>query len=696
MRKSFKRSTMLVSLFVAFVMLLSAIPVSFAASTTASSINKKVYVTKASYVQLTDASLVPSANGATASFTFEFYNGDSTAINLVDYWARLKSKSGTKYTLTLLDKANKKTISPKSSTTLTFYSAVGSKVTLDQLILNFVKFDFSVSGYEKTIGSFTFPSGYSNDVKLGGYKTVKVSSSNVNMRVDQNTVSKTTDYYNVNLSFVARNTSQFGVAIPEYNYYLKTSSGLYKLKLKNTSDSNLTLEPAVLNSIRLTGSIPNTVATSGWKLVITQKVGSADSSQVELPVASFMVPFTLDTTPGTAKQTFTDEKGTYEVELQSVQRLPWGNDDNVLAKLSIKNKESVYLPLPDLTGTIVLDENITINGQTVKNTGDIGLAPGASTTVCYFVKLPFAYIWNNFELKLNEKSGTEDVQVAEVTKSAITGIYSVDAGNVYTQKSIGSEMSVKVTDTRTYQGDTTDTYAVFMDVTNNQTRSKVMPQWTGYFKSAAGNYYDATILKTATSVTPGNKEQIIVYTQLPSNVSRDGLQLLLGEAIDANGLIKGITGTPTGYIRGVLFGLPAEKTDLTNNHEIKVGPYSIDFNYFNVFADGENLEFDLGSKVQRDYSYDGFTQSKLTMELEYEPASDVLWSQEINLEGKSENSLTWKVGDNYSSFSKKMEDNLYWSTYTLNVYETVNGSKKKLFSKDIKFSSLINWLDGEH
>ncbi|WP_127499062.1 hypothetical protein [Paenibacillus glycanilyticus] len=693
MRKSFKRSTMLVSLFVAFVVLLSAIPVSFAASS--SFVNKKVYVTKASFVQLTDASIVPSANGATASFTFEFYNGDSSAINLVDYWARLKSTSGTKYTLTLLDKASKKTISPKASTTLTFYSAVGSKVTLDQLILNFVKFDFSVSGYEKTIGSFTFPTGYNNDIKLGGYKTVKISSSNVNMRIDQNTVSKTKDNYNINLSFVARNTSQFGVAIPEFNYYLKTSSGLYKLKLKNTSDSNLTLEPAVLNSIRLIGSIPNTVSTSGWKLIITQKLGT-DSSQVELPVASFMVPFSLDTKPGTAKQTFTDEKGTYEVELQSVQRMPWGNDDNVIAKLLIKNKESVYLPLPELTGTMLLDENITINGQTVKNAGDIGLAPGASTTVTFIGKLPYGYNWKKFELQLDEKSGTDNVQVAEVTKSAITDIYSIEAGKVYTQKSIGSEMSVKVTDVRTYKGDTSDTYAVFMDVTNNQSRSKVMPQWTGYFKSTAGNYYDATIQKTATPITPGNKEQLIVYTQLPSNVSRDGLQLLLGEAIDTNGLIKGTTGTPTGYIRGVLFGLPTENTELSNNHALKVGPYNIDFNYFNVYANADTLEFDIGSKVQRDYSYDGFTQSKLTMELEYEPSGDVLWTQSINLEGKSENSLTWKLGDNYNSFNKQVAENKYWDKYTLNVYETVNGSKKKLFSKDISFSSLINWLDGEH
>jgi hypothetical protein len=694
MRKSFKRSTMLVSLFVAFVMLLSAIPVSFAATTTASSVNKKVYISGNSYVQLTDASLIPSVNGATASFTFEFYNGSSSPINLVDYWARLKTKSGTKYTLTLLDKASKKTVSPKSSTMLTFYSAVGSTVTMDQLILNFVKFDFSVSGYEKTIGQFTFPAGYTNDVKAGGYRAIKIGGSSVNMRVDKTTVGKTVDNYSVNLTYVARNTSQFGINLPEYNYYIKTSVGLYKLSLKDTTVQNLLLAPSVLNTIELTGSIPNTVSTSGWKFIVTQKVTATDNTQVELPVVSFVTPVSVgNTSTGTAKQSFTDDNGTYNVELQSVQRMPWNNDDNVVAKLAVKNSSSTYLPLPDLTGTMVLDDSIKLTSQTVENAGDISIAPGATTTITFIGKLQTGYNWKKFELQLNEKSGNDTVGVAMVTKSDVTPIYSVSAGSVYTQKSIGSEMSVKVTDVRTYTGDTNDLYAVYLDVTNNQSRSKTMPQWTGYFKSANGNYYDVTFVKTATTITPGHKEQVIAYTKLPSNVSRDGLQLLMGEAIDTTGLLKGATGTPTGYIRGVLFGLPSEAT--TNSYKgIKIGPYTVDLNQFSVFVQNElNVVINMASTVNRDYNYDGFTQSKLQFEMVYEPTGDVLWTQNVNLESQGDNGLQWKVGNNMNGITQVQDENKYWSIYTLNVYEVFNGNKKKLFSKDVKFAPSYNWLD---
>ncbi|MBD2868394.1 hypothetical protein [Paenibacillus arenilitoris] len=693
MTTNFKKRTVLLSLFIAVFVLMSSIPLSFAASDP--SVNKKVYLTKASYVQLTDANLIPSTKGATASFTFTIYNGDSSSINLVDYWARLKSKGGTSYSLTLLDKDNKKSISPKSSVSLTYYSEVNASVTLDQLVLSFIKFDFSVPGYERTVGQFTFPAGYSNQVKAGGYKGVKVNNSNVNVRIDQVNVTKSGDDYSINMSYVARNTNKIGVALPEYSYYMQTSKGLFQLKVKNTADQNLTLEPTVLNSIRLYGTIPATVPTTGWKLIITQKAGSSETVQVELPVVIFEVPVKISNTTSSRK-TFTDENGTYEVNLQSVQRFPWNNDDNIVAKLLVTNKESVYLPLPELSGTMIVDGNINLTSQTIKNNGDIGLAPGGSTTITFVGKLPYEYQWNKFELELNETVGEDKVQVAEVTKSDVTAIYSVSFNNVYTQKSNGSQMSVTVTDVRTYSGDTNEIYAVFMDVTNNQTRSNMLPLFAGYFKTEDGNYYEATVVKSAEAISPTNKDQIIAYTELPPNVSNEGLQLILGEAFDDTGLVKESTAKPTGYIRAVQFGLPVENQDTLRYDQIKVGPYQVSLNHFNVFAYEDSLEIDLGGVVNRDYGYDGFSQSKLLFELEYEPSNEVIWSQVVDMEGKSEGSIQWQTGENYNSISKPMEQNKYWSSYTLNVYETFNGNKKKLFSKDIKFSSTINWLDGNH
>lgn len=688
-----RKPSFIISLLVVLSLLLSTVPISRA--TAAAAVNKKINLSSASYVQLTDANLIPSSKGATASFTLTVYNGDSTSINLIDYWARLKTKSGTNYILTLLDKDSKKKVSPKSTISLTYYSEVPASVTLDKLILNFIKFDFSVSGYEKLIGQFTFPANYSNVVKAGGFKGIQIKNTIINTRVEQTIVNKTAENYAVNLTYLARNTSKLGVALPDYVYYLKTSKGLFQLKLKNTTDQNKPLEPTVLNSIQLYGTVPITVPTTGWQLIISQKIGAAETEQIELPVASFEVPVKFSTTTS-SKKSFTDENGNYEVELQSVQRFPWNNDDNVIAKLIVKNKESVYLPLPDLSGTMVIDDKINIASQNIKNTGDIGLAPGASTTMTFVGKLPYEYEWKKFELELNKSVKEDKVLVAEVTKSVVTPIYSVPFGNVYTQTSTGSQMSVKVTDVKTYSGAANDIYAVYMDVTNNQTRSNLLPYFTGYFKSTSGNYYEAKVVKSSSAINPTNKDQIIVYTELPPNVNGEGLQLLLGEAFDDTGLLKVSTATPKGYIRAVTFALPEENKIITSYDKLKVGPYQIGLNYFNVFAFEDSLEVDLGGIVSRDYSYDGFSQSKLLFELEYEPTNDVIWSQIVDIGGKSEGSIQWKTGENYNSISKAMTRNQYWSTYTLNVYETLNGNKKKLFAKDVQFSSTTNWLDGNH
>lgn len=694
MQMRLRNLTMLVSLFLSLVVLISAVPITHAAATTPS-VNKKVYISKASYIQLTDANLIPSASGATASFTFTIYNGDSSAINMVDYWARLKTTGGTKYTLTLLDADKKKRVSPKSSTTLTYYSEVGAKITLDQLVISIIKFDFSVSGYEKTIAKYTFPKGYSNFIKAGGFKGVLINNSIVNTRIDQINVLKTDKNYNFNLTYVARNTSKFGVALPQYNYYVQTSKGLFKLSLRNKTDETLTLEPTVLNAIQLTGSIPIGVPATGWKLIITQNVG-AETSKAELPVVVFDIPIKITTTnTTTSKTTFTNNDGTYEIELKSVQRLPWNNDDNVIAELNVKNNGSVYLPLPDLTGLLVVDENIKLEGKAIRKTGDIGLAPGASTTISYVGAIPYNYTWKKFKLKLTEKAGELTTDIGELTNSTIASVPIIQTGNVFAQMNNGAPFNAQVTDVKTYTGLKTDVYAVYMDMTNKQNRAGALPMLSGYFKTTDGNLYEAKVVKSTSSIKSASKDQLIVWTELPANVDRTGIQLLLGEAFDDNGLIQG-TGTAKGYLRAAQFELPQEKMSSTSFKQLKIGPYTVDMTYFNVWMNGTRMDIDVGADVSKDYGYDGYSQSQFTFEIEHEDSKQILISQLIDLEGKAENSLIWEIGTNYDEINKELGDTLLWTEYNLNVYETLNGNRKKLASMPITFSPITNWLDGTH
>ncbi len=694
MQMGFRRVPILLSLILTLALLVSSIPVPKTVAA-AADVFKKVSITKASYIQLTDANLIPSASGATASFTFSIYNGDSSAINLVDYWARMKTTGGTKYTLSLLDADKKKKVLPKTTTTLTYYSEVGSKVTLDQLIVNFIKFDFSVSGYERTIGQFTFPKGYSNFVKSGGYKGVMANNSLVNIRVDQINVTKSAKNYNFNLTYVARNTGKFGVALPQYNYYAQTAKGLYKLSLRNKSDETLTLEPSVLNAVQLTGSIPLSVATTGWRLIVTNNVG-AETNKVELPVATFDIPFKVTTTTSTSTKTaFTNDNGTYEVELGAVQRLPWNNSDNVIAELVVRNNGSVYLPLPDLTGTLIVDDNIKLEGKAIKKVGDIGLAPGASTTISYVGSIPYNYTWKKFKISLSQKAGETVTEIGELTRSTIVPVKKVELGAVFVQQNNGAPYQALITDVKTYSGEKTDMYAVYVEMTNKQKRIASLPLLAGYFKTNDGNLYEAKFTRATNTIKSESKEQLIVWTELPQNVDRSDIQLLIGEAFDDNGLLQG-TATAKGFLRAAQFVLPEERATSTSFKDLKVGPYTVDMNYFNVWLNGSKLGIKIGADVKKDLNYDGYTQSKFIYELEYEATKQVIYSQVVDLEAKAENSLKWKLGVNYSDLSKEMGDTLLWENYQLNVYEEFNGNRKKLASMPITFSPVTNWLDGLH
>ncbi|OMF35851.1 hypothetical protein BK133_10405 [Paenibacillus sp. FSL H8-0548] len=694
MQMGFRRIPILLTFFLTLALLVSTVPVPKTVAA-AATVFKKVSITKASYIQLTDANLIPSASGATASFTFSIYNGDSSAINLVDYWVRLKTAGGTKYTLSLLDADKKKKVLPKTTTTLTYYSEVGSKVTLDQLVVNLIKFDFSVSGYEKTIGQFTFPKGYSNFVKSGGFKGVLANNSLVNIRIDQINVTKSAKNYNFNLTYVARNTGKFGVALPQYNYYAQTANGLYKLSLRNKSDETLTLEPSVLNAVQLTGSIPLSVATSGWKLIVTNNVG-AETNKVELPVVIFDIPFKVTTTTSTStKTTFTNDDGTYEVELSAVQRLPWNNDDNVIADLIVRNNGSVYLPLPDLTGLLIVDDNIKLEVKAIKKVGDIGLAPGASTTISYVGSIPYNYTWKKFKISLSQKAGETVTEIGELTRSTIVPVKKVELGAVFVQQNNGAPYNALVTDVKTYSGEKTDMYAVYIEMTNKQKRIGSLPLLAGYFKTSDGNLYEAKFTKATNAVKSESKDQLIVWTELPQNVERSGIQLLMGEAFDDKGLLQGAEAA-RGYLRAAQFVLPEEKMADTNFRGLKVGPYTINMNYFNVWLNGTRMDIKAGADVQKDINFDGYTQSQFSFEIEHEATNQVLISQVIDLEGKAENSLKWKAGANYSDLNKEMGETLFWNEYQLNIYESFNGNRKKLASMPITFSPVTNWLDGSH
>ncbi|GJM82965.1 hypothetical protein HMSSN139_54610 [Paenibacillus sp. HMSSN-139] len=53
-----------------------------------------VRLSSKSYVKLTDVNILTQDEGNILTYTLNFYNGDQKDIQLIDYWSKVKTKSG--------------------------------------------------------------------------------------------------------------------------------------------------------------------------------------------------------------------------------------------------------------------------------------------------------------------------------------------------------------------------------------------------------------------------------------------------------------------------------------------------------------------------------------------------------------------------------------------------------------------------
>ena len=129
--------------------ILPASPVAAAASPVTIS-NQIVKLGATSYLNIREAHFLMQEKGKVLAFSVAITNNGSSEINLIDYWLRVKTKSGKtfKSTITEGDKA-KTTVAPKTTQYITYYTVVDNQTTINDLSFEVVKWDFSQANYER-------------------------------------------------------------------------------------------------------------------------------------------------------------------------------------------------------------------------------------------------------------------------------------------------------------------------------------------------------------------------------------------------------------------------------------------------------------------------------------------------------------------------------------------------------------------
>ncbi|MEK8129783.1 hypothetical protein WMW72_17895 [Paenibacillus filicis] len=678
----------------------------------------QVAVTATSTFELKNLYMMPEQGNKTVTFTLTVNNNGTSDLQFIDYWVRLRTKSGNQITVKVLPQDKEKNrITPKSSQDIGFYATVNETTELNDLIFDVIKWDFSQANFERVIGQIPVPDTYSIVTGAGSSQTISMNNNPVSTTVEKVYVGKNEKNYTPTIKLKMNNTGSRSVTIPTYQYLIRTAEGyMYPLNAKGTKE--LIINPQTTKDIELTGSVPISLKVEDWQLVIIQ---NAPELKLNLPVAFFTLPKVSDPdSVGTGqKHDFTIKDGSYTAELNSIQRTPWEDQDILAATLTLGNKGEESLPLPALTGYFMLDDNIKVEAKLVRTDKVIGLASGGSLQYQFIAKVPYTYDFAKAKLVLQEKaggstgtgkdggsggsgdSGTTNEDLLEfVHSSELMSIPLNNVGETYKVTSVGRSTGYKVRSLTTYSGDTADTIAVQLEANNLEKRAASAPKLVTYLKSA-----DGTVLPTANpeiknKIIPGGSTVFFLTAQVPKSFSREGLQLLIGDAITQDKLSVDKE-VPDAYVNAASFWLPAENNEVkTKARDIEVGPYKFSMSKIHTRGDQSGIQlyfdYELTKNMLSETSLEG---RKLTLSIEdREDKAKFSWDMDLakfeeqstgngtdpsqNTEGqiKLGKKEKFKLTKNNSEFIYLVS---YLKDYDLKVYETFNGQKKLLASQKI-------------
>jgi hypothetical protein len=602
----------------------------------------KVPITGSSYFELKQIHVLPNQSGKLATFTITIHNEGSSELQFIDYWARLKSKSGNQFSARLLpaDK-DKNRVAPGSTTDLTFYATVNPSTSLQDLVIQFIKWDFGQSNFERVLGEIAVPDDYTDVTPPDGAAAISVGGVQVNASIKKFVSNKNEKYHVPNVYVTLENAGSQTVAIPAYLFSIRTPEGLlYPLEAKGLKE--LKINPKESKEIQLSGSIPVTVAADSWQLSVAELISDL---KLNVSVANFGLPAVTSQEGGSIgkEYSFTNKSGVYTTQLGGLYRLPWEDQDILTADLTLSNKGEESLPIPKLSGYFLLDDAVKIDAKLIQTAKVIGLGAGASVNLQIAGKVPYTYEFSHVKLVLQENDaetpasetdngGATATDVLEFsTQSELQAIPFIGLGQSYSVNEVGRKAKYVIHSVSTYEDKTNIMYSAMVEVTNLEKRFTNVSKLFANFRSPDGTVFPASVAEVKNKISPSGKALLNVWASVPRGYSTSNMNLLLGEAVTEGKLSEGEKAIADSYVNPVAYWLPDEKTNVaTTLKSVELFPYTI-------------MVDKIGTKIE---------DKVFTLKFNYELTKEKL--TEINTEGHNL-LLVFEDGGGMKRFEKKFD-----------------------------------------
>lgn len=515
------------------------------------------------------------------------------------------------------DKADTK-VQPKEKRTLYYLADIPSYTKLDNMSLRFVQEDSTLQ-MKLPVAEYKLPAAEMPDlnVPVNAVKRLKVNNSTIDTQLASAAVYSEDNLAKWSLKFRVRNMGDEAVTLPAYPLRLTTAEG-YGYPVSNTALAGLTLKPLEERTVELSAELPLKLNQGVLRLHMTEP---AEENRIALPVANFQIPYSLQPDHLLATEyPVQNPLGTFTVKLEAVDRLPWSDQDQVVAKLSLRNTGETTVQLPALTALLKAgDKDISGSSQIVIDGSVSHLAPQETAVLYIAGHLPYSYNLTKLKIILQYASGEAKANFLTLFTGQVDNTLStVAAGEPLHIRLAGKKAELLERQTRIYPG--TDSRLIYTELlmTNEELRRTQPAQLVGYYRTPDHQYFEAVISQSEASLNAKEQSLVTVWSKLPPEINASELALYLGEGI-ADGKLTAPGASPTAYIQTAGLALNiSNPAPLPSLQKLELFPFSLSVTQATatMSEDRESIEAKLSYRSTRSALYAaGANEHKLVAEL---------------------------------------------------------------------------------
>ncbi|CAH1193097.1 hypothetical protein PAECIP111893_00384 [Paenibacillus plantiphilus] len=510
--------------------ILSSLPISAAASkTTKATLSSSIVkLNGSSYLNIRDAHFLMQEKGKVLAFSVAITNNGSNQLDLLDYWLRVKTKSGKSFKSTVLeaDKA-KTTVAAKSTQYITYYAVVDNATKISDLAFEVVKWDFSAANYERRLGLIKYPAN-TTDVTPAFKDTVMlINNGKLRGAIKQTSITKDANSAYLTINFLMENVGLQTTDLTKLNFFLQTES----LSVYNATVSGLeqtTIQPKERKIVTLHATIPISVAGKTLSFITAQ---NDETSKVQLPSGVFALPATKVSTAVPIGQTRMVYMSGMPIDTKTGQVfLTQGSDKNQIAlDYKMTNIGTTAIVNPNLD-YYILTSTGTSYPLTYTKEENGSLLPNIEKTVSLTGEIPTSIKPDTAQLLVKTTA-------SEKEKSYIIGTYNIQTTSQ--EGGLGSSFKhndyrVKLNSIERSPMEENDVLVANITITNNSDISKKVPAMGGYFMIngvKVGTEQQATALDDSITIAPGASYDMVVYSPIPYTTIIDKITFVSTEPV---------------------------------------------------------------------------------------------------------------------------------------------------------------------